>query len=136
MKTHDSNTLERSEYVLPIVFMIIAYWLAVQGIFGWLYFIQRGDSSLVASSFRDLSISTPIRFLPHVIAVLCIGGLLKGRWWAWWLTVLALGYELVTYLPGVAGYLSLSAFGAAGLFKLAWLAVLGLLLYFARQRGT
>jgi hypothetical protein len=95
----------------------------VQGIFGWLLLIEKGDTLLLVGRFRYLSVNTVQQLAPSAVAAACVVGFFRQQIWAWWLTLGAISYELVMYLPHIKTY-DLSPGGASGLLKLAWLVAL------------
>jgi len=107
-----------------LIVLIVLYMLVVRSLFGWL----SGHVPITARFPHDLGSA-----LPWVVALLCVVGLAFRNTWAWWLTLAALLYELLTFGQGLPRFLSFTAYGAIGMFKLLYLlAMAGLLLLVKR----
>lgn len=110
-----------------LVVMIVLYILMVRTIFGWL---AGGGSFPITARFpHDVW-----HAIPFLVAVVCIVGIASKQRWAWWLTLLALAYELITFGGALPRILGLSAFGALGAFKFLWLLGMLALLITMRKR--
>lgn len=109
---------------LFLIVLIVLYMLCVRAAFGWL----AGRIPFTAHFPHSVASA-----LPWVVAVLCVVGLAFRNAWAWWLTLAALLYEIVTFGQGLPRFFSLTAYGAIGMFKLLYLlAMAGLLLLVRR----
>jgi len=110
-----------------LVVMIVLYVLMIRAIFGWL---AGGSSFPITARFpHDVW-----HAIPFVVAGVCVVGIASKQRWAWWLTLLALAYELITFAGALPRFLQFSAFGALGVFKFLWLLVMLALLITVRKR--
>lgn len=109
-----------------LIVMLVLYVLMVRRIFGWL---AGGDAFPITARLPHDIVSA----IPYVIAIVCVLGLAMRKRWAWWLTLAALVYELITFGQAVPRFFELSAFAALGIFKLLWL--IGMLVTLVALRG-
>ncbi|MBL0729817.1 hypothetical protein [Piscinibacter sp. HJYY11] len=109
-----------------LILLLVLYVLVIRRIFGWL---AGGDAfPITARMPHDI-----VGAIPFVVAIVCVIGLALRKRWAWWLTLAALLYELITFGQAVPRFLELSAFAALGVFKLLWL--VGMLVMLVTLRG-
>lgn len=78
-----------------LIAVVAIYVLFVRSILGWVYFLRTGDTYAIQLSFSSLNF-----WCVSLLGVVCVWGLLKGRWWARWLTAAFSAYELVSYVAG------------------------------------
>ena len=120
----------KTRSITPIVSLVIIYLLVVRAIFSWALLISRGDPFLLKPNF---SLQVPETWLPKLVGVICVVGLLQRKWWGWWLTLAALIYELVTYAHVPLRGTDLSITSAGAWFKLFWLVAIGVCLWQLRR---
>jgi len=107
-----------------LIVLIVLYMLSVRHAFGWL----AGHGPVTARFPHDL-----MSALPYAVALLCVVGLSFRNAWAWWLTLAAVLFELVTFGRGLPHFLAPTLHGMVGLFKLVWLLAMGGLLLIVRR---
>jgi hypothetical protein len=107
-----------------LIALIVAYMLVVRHLFGWL----SGHFPITARIPHD-----PMSALPWIVALLCVVGLSMRSAWGWWLTLAAVAFEIVFFGRHLPNFLVLSAYGAIGLFKFAWLVLMAALLVAVRR---
>lgn len=130
-----SKTQPVAKHVPVIIFLIIGYVLFVRGIFGWVHFFETGSTFLIALRWQNMTVNMVSTYTPYLVAAICVVGLLKAQWWARWIALTAVAYELIRYVPSI-GYPAFTLWDIARLFKLAWLVSLGALLLGARKSDT
>lgn len=106
-----------SRPVAPLVALVVLYLLVIRSIFGWLMFVTRGDTFLL---MPRLSLGVVQTWLPYVVGIACIVGLARRQASGWYLTALAVLYELAVFVPGLRLPESSPA-SLAAWFKLLWL---------------
>lgn len=104
-----------------LALLVAAYVLVVRRIFAFAQFLGSGDASALVPR---INLHVPETWVPLVIGVIVVLGLLSRWGWAWWLAAVAVGVEMALYLPKAVFWAGLSLTTVASWIKLGWLAAL------------
>jgi hypothetical protein len=108
------------------------YIFVIRKIYALLPLFSSGDTSLLVPR---ISWGVPQTWVPYVVGVIAILGLLSRWGWAWWLTLVALAVEVAFFVPRAILWDGFTWFTLATWIKLGWLAAIAWLLLRTRWLG-
>jgi len=118
--------------LLQLAVLIAAYVMVVRRIYALLPVLSSGDTFLLAPR---IAWAVPETWIPYVVGVLAVVGLVSRWGWAWWLAVAALACELVFFVPRAILWAGVSAFTLATWIKVGWLLAMAWLLFRTQRLG-